>query len=221
MYPPPTGGNQPPYNNQPQFNNQPQNVPPGGYINPNQKRPGAGGCWLWGGLGCLGIFLIVAAVIAYSTYSLVHGKFGTSVTSMASTTIKAKKVEDAINQYKRDTGHYPDNLTDLIPKYLPNQSALHGDSDPNPDPNHVTFEYTKPADNASGKTVMLSYHTPMDMNIMGAKAHIDTKINYNVDGSESRDATQTTTTADGKSSTTTTHTDVPSGSDSSGSPSSP
>jgi hypothetical protein len=215
MYTPPTG-NQPPYNNQPQYGT------PGGYVPPGQQQPKSGGCWLWGGLGCLIMFLIFGTVVGISTYKLAHSPSGksffggmssamSSASKMGESMTKGKALNSALLRYKEDNGSYPARLSDLVPKYLPDTSALHLDSDTNPDPSHISFDYKQPSASAPGDTSLFSFHNPMDMSMMGMQQKIDQKVTFTIDGNQMIDSTTTMTTTDGKTVTTTSHMDMSTG----------
>jgi type II secretory pathway pseudopilin PulG len=158
-------------------------------------------------LGCLIVFALFAAGLGALYYKnrASIGSVMQSANQMVGTAQKAQMVRTALAKYKSDTGHYPASLTDLVPQYLPNADALHTPADPNPDPTHVSFDYTQPSGTAPGSTPLLSYHSYMSMNVAGMTQKIDTKTTFTIDGQMNEDQTQTVTTPDGKTTTTTTH----------------
>jgi hypothetical protein len=212
----------PPQGNQPPSNQPPYGAPPAGYVPPNQRQPSKGGCWMWGGIGCLVLIILVIAAGAIGFYQLKHSKQGQAMMGgfnsamntgqeIADNAAKMKLIHDALVKYKTDNGNYPASLTDLVPKYLVAVSALHTSSDPNTDPNHVSFTYTQPPADASGETPLVSSHVVTTMNIMGSTAKIDDKMTYMVNGRMAQDQTTTSTTPDGKTSTSTTHSETGTG----------
>jgi hypothetical protein len=129
-----------------------------GYPPPAKKQPS---CWVFGILGCLGILIIGGIVIGIGVTSFMHSPQGKMFTSAvnggASVPIQMAKIREAIKAYKTKTGEYPATLEDLVPTYLPDRSVLHNPLDMGNAPDHISYEYTKPASDASSNTVILTF----------------------------------------------------------------
>lgn len=66
----------------------------------------------------------------------------------------AQDVYDALERYSTRYGKYPAKLADLYPTFLEDKSVLHCPADPRPK-DVVSYDYTPPAPDAPGPTVMV------------------------------------------------------------------
>jgi hypothetical protein len=109
--------------------------------------------------------VIVMGYVALKLVSTPHGK---AVYNQLASVWKSSKeipkcsyqmedIRGALVRYQMKNQQYPASLLDLTPKFLPNKRELHSVLDRSTDPNHVSFEYKRPAPNASGSTPVLNF----------------------------------------------------------------
>ena len=65
------------------------------------------------------IILAVLAINVTGVFSLVKARAHFDRERFEAATVRAQPIVDALEAYKRDTGHYPPTLAQLIPTYLP------------------------------------------------------------------------------------------------------
>ena len=142
--------------------------PPAGYVPPPLRRSGPG-CLVYGLVTCFVVFVFFAVLIATGVYQLAKSPSGKKLFTNVKQAMNgaaqfgecAKKmqlVQAAVVRYHDHTGSYPSSLLALQPDYLTDPAALHCDMDANPDPKHVSFKYTRPAEGAPDTTPLLSVH---------------------------------------------------------------
>ena len=179
----------------------PQNWgPQGSYTVPTPpSNSGSGGCLKAAGITC-GVLLLliigfgfwVASVVKQQvSHPNVHNPFGVAVAAAKAAT-DGIQIQQAILKYHTGTGKYPEQLSDLVPDYLPDGKILHNDLDPNPSPGHVSWTYTKPPEGADPKTPILKFSYDMGVNVGNKSSSEQTVIVYNLDGTTSSTETQTT-----------------------------
>jgi type II secretory pathway pseudopilin PulG len=74
-------------------------------------------------------------------------------------------IRSAILSYDSANGQYPNTLTELVPKYLPDASELHSALDANPSPTHVSFTYAKPTSNATSTSPLVDIAFVPDLGV--------------------------------------------------------
>ena len=157
-------------------------------------------CWLVGGLTCVGLVIIGAIAIFAGFYSLFRGPLKGAIQSGAAAQMCKQhmlQIQQAVDRYHTHTGTYPDALTDLVPTYLPDRSVLHCSMDTNPDPSHVTYEYSKPTETTPGTAPLLTLHWNMSIKMMGTSQTVGETEIVTVNGEQEHSQTQnmvTTTT---------------------------
>ncbi|HZO88214.1 MAG TPA: type II secretion system protein [Chthonomonadaceae bacterium] len=102
-------------------------VPGGGY--PTPVRRSGSSCLTWGLAGCGVLVLIIGIAFAIAVYrfwrSPTAKRFQAAYTEAASCADNLEAIRMALNKYTTDhKGKYPPALADLVPKYLPDKSAL-------------------------------------------------------------------------------------------------
>jgi hypothetical protein len=131
-------------------------------VAPDYRRQSPGIRWLAGCLGSLGLFLAFVGALAYTSIHAVLPSASSPTMIAAAKEAQSKKMASdvlyAINKYRTDYGQYPSSLMDLIPTFLPTQAALHLPVDTNPDPSHVSLEYSQPAPYAARDMPVIWYH---------------------------------------------------------------
>lgn len=65
------------------------------------------------------------------------------------------RLQQAIVAYHQEKGQYPQTLLDLVSTNRIDGKLLHNDLDDNPDPSHVSWRYTPPAEGAPANTPIL------------------------------------------------------------------
>lgn len=180
------------------------NMPPS-YIPPGPPARRGPSCWLVGGLTCLGIVVLVIIAIIVGITSFTHSatgkKFASSMGSVfrgASMLPECKEnmltIRGAIMRYHDHTGHYPDNLRQLVPTYITDSSILHCPLDSVSDPSHVTYIYTKPSGSTPASAPLLTLHWLFTMNMGPQSQTTDTELIVTVGGQVSQQQTQTRST---------------------------
>ena len=175
---------------------------------------------MWGGLGCLILILIVVGLAGYGFYKFKTSKTGSAVLgsmgsvmssaqNMTASATQARTVVTSLQKYKADNGSYPAQLTDLIPKYLPDTTSLHQPSDPVTDPSHDSYIYKKPSASAAPTDPLISYHSVMTVNMGTGSDILYTKATIAINGQTSEDQEQDITGPDGKVIKSRTHIDLP------------
>jgi len=149
--------------------------PPGNYYTPPlPPKAGSGGCWKAAGLTCGVLFLLVliGGVFLVRTVkeNMAHPKRGSII---GTTVLVTRSLQDgqvlqqAIVEYQRAHGHYPNSLLDLVREGRVDGKLLHNDLDSNPSPGSVSWQYSKPAPGAPGSTILLSEN--YFLNVLGVK----------------------------------------------------
>jgi len=190
----------------------PQQNPNPGFQSPNYQAPppkkSGPGCWLWVPVGCLAIVIISAIVIGVGVKTALQGPGGKGFSSsfggimqnaakMADGMAKLQAINTATKQYYQDNQTYPASLPQLVPKYLPSVTSLHSTVDPNQSPTHVSFKYTRPANNAPPSTIYLSFTDSYTMTMGPSTQHISQTIQMSLDGKTNTSQTQSSTVSTG------------------------
>lgn len=135
-----------------------------GYGGP-PRRSGSGGCLVWGLVGCGVLVLVTAIVVTVVGYRFAKSpefqKMVSNFQSSQSCSHNLVDIRDGLDKYlAAHKGKYPANLSDLVPKYLPDKSdltcggtgAASGETPP-------PLEYTPPKPDAPGDTPVVSYYS--------------------------------------------------------------
>jgi hypothetical protein len=129
------------------------------------RRSGTSGCVTWGLVGCGVLVLICAVLFAVGIYRFnkVGGfKMVTNIMSAQSCGRNLAELRVGLEKYTAaHKGKYPPSLSDLVPKYLPDKSALTcgGTSAGNETSAPLTMEYTPPKPNAPSDTPVVSFRS--------------------------------------------------------------
>lgn len=158
---------------------------PGYYAPPPPPQNNSGGCWKAAGITCgvLLLLMIIGVVSAVKWFNST-GVMG-QIQNVTNVAMQGQEIYAAVSNYKAANGKYPDNLQQLTPSYIP-AAKLHSSTDPNPDTNHISWNYYKPNENSSPKSPMLVMEYEMKMNIGGKQTRQKVPIIINVDGSSPR-----------------------------------
>ena len=163
-------GNVPPGNvppgNVPPGNVPPGNVPPGnvppGNVPPAPPRS-AGRGWKIFGIGCLVLFLAAAiggvVLVRNVKDAIIHPNKGSVIgvgVLAGQAGADGARLQQAIVAYRAAKGHYPRTLTDLVTDGTVDGKLLHNDLDDSPNPGHISWRYTPPAEGAPGTTPILA-----------------------------------------------------------------
>jgi len=154
----------------------PQGPPPGGYYYTPPPPPNQGnsnGCLKAAGITCgvlLVLGILLAVVIGFTVkkqfdHPDLHSPVGVGIAAGRSA-LDASVIRGAIVKYHAKTGHYPNNLTSLIPEYLPSAASLHSPLDAIDSPDHVSWQYIKPKEGGNPHTPVLRLR--YELNIKGA-----------------------------------------------------
>ncbi len=149
----------------------PPTPPPGNYYAPPPPpKPNSAGCWKAAGLTCGVLFLIALIggvfLVRAVKENLTHPKRGSII---GTTVLVSRSLQDgqtlqrAIVEYRRAHGHYPNSLLDLVREGRVDGKMLHNDLDPNPNPGSISWQYSKPAPGAPGRTPLLTEHYFVDV----------------------------------------------------------
>ncbi len=143
----------------------PPGPPSGGYPSiygaaPPQK-PGISG-WKIAGFGCLGLFLLAAVggvlLVRAAKDQLTHpsksSPLGIGIMA-GKATMDGLHLQQAVVAYHRRKGQYPQTLMQLVQDGSIDGKLLHNDLDDDPNPGHISWRYTKPAEGAPGGTPLL------------------------------------------------------------------
>ena len=65
------------------------------------------------------------------------------------------RLQQAIAAYHQEKGQYPKTLMQLVQDGRIDGKLLHNDLDDNPNPGHISWRYTRPAEGAPGSTPIL------------------------------------------------------------------
>jgi len=140
----------------------PPGPPPGGYYPTSIKRSGVSG-WKIAGFGCLALFLLAAVggvLLVRTVKDRISHPSKNDVMGVAIIAGKAgmdgARLRQAIIAYHQEKGRYPQTLMDLVAQGRIDGKMLHNDLDDNPNPGHVSWRYTKPAEGAPGDTPILA-----------------------------------------------------------------
>lgn len=103
------------------------------------------------GFGCGALFLVVliGGIVAVRTVKRVSKAAADGIA-----------IQQAIVRYQQQRGAYPPMLITLIQDGSLDGKLLHNDLDDSPNPGHVSWRYTRPAQGAPGETPILAepYH---------------------------------------------------------------
>jgi hypothetical protein len=164
----------------------PNNPPPGGYYAPPPQNSGSSGCWKAAGITCGVLFLLGILLVVGSVMWVKKSGIGETMTGVIASTKDGMDIQKAVVAYHDKKGKYPSALTDLVPDYIPERSTLHSALDPDSDPGHVTWKYTKPPAGASGKTPLLELDYEIKMKGMPGPSGegVPQSVIINLDGSQ-------------------------------------
>lgn len=129
---------------------------------PPPSRPASGGGWKIFGIGCLVLFLgaaiggiiLVRNVKDAMTHPTKNSVFGVGVLA-GQAGIQGGQLQQAIVAYHAAKGRYPRTLTDLVVDGTIDGKLLHNELDDSPNPGHISWRYTPPAEGAPGTTPIL------------------------------------------------------------------
>jgi hypothetical protein len=158
------------------------NNQPGNYYNaPPPAKSSSGGCWKAAGITC-GVLVLLVIIAGFFIYRAGKGIFGQAM-SIGKTAANGIKIQQGVVQYHTKNGKYPATLTDLVSDGEIDGKILHSDLDTDPNPGHISWTYTKPAEGSPGSTPILKYH--YHLNLPGANSARQvpaTDITINLDG---------------------------------------
>lgn len=128
---------------------------------PPSKPSGVSG-WKIAGFGCLALFLLAAlggvllvrAVKDQISHPSRNSPLGIGILA-GKAGMDGVRLQQAIVAYHQEKGKYPQTLLDLVSDNRIDGKLLHNDLDDNPNPGHVSWRYTKPAEGAPGETPIL------------------------------------------------------------------
>lgn len=180
------------------------NMPPS-YVPPGPPIRRGPNCWLIGALTCLGIVVLVIIAIIVGIASFTHTAAGKKFASTFGSAMRGAsmlpaceqnmlEIREAILRYHEHTGKYPDSLKDLVPTYVTDPSILHCPLDPNSDPSHVTYVYTKPNSSTSSAAPLLTLHWIMNMDVGPQTQTTDTAVTVTMGGEVTRSQSSTQST---------------------------
>jgi hypothetical protein len=119
--------------------------------------------WQIAGIGCLGLFLLAAVggiLLVRTVKEKISHPSKNDVVGVAilagQASIDGTHLRQAIVSYHQQHGHYPNTLEDMVQDGTVDGKLLHNALDDNPSPGHVSWRYTRPAENAPGSTPILS-----------------------------------------------------------------
>ena len=153
----------------PSGNPPPNNPPPGNYYAapPPPAKPGSGGCWKVGGIGCalLLVLAIIGGVVAVRSVKdqiahPVKGSFLGTAVSAGKAGMDGALIQKAIVNYHTEKGKYPASLMVLVEDGSLDGKRLHNDLDDSPDPAHQSWRYFPPKEGDPVTTPILEepYH---------------------------------------------------------------
>ncbi len=161
----------------------PYGTPPGGYYPSQPPKPsGSGAGWKIAGFGCLGLFLLAAIggilLVRNVKNSMAHPSknsiLGVGVLA-GQAGLDGAHLQQAVVAYHTQHGAYPKSLMDLYTGGSIDGKLLHNGLDDSPDPAHISWRYTPPAEGAPGNTPILEepYHITLSGTTAPGKIVID------------------------------------------------
>ena len=130
---------------------------------PAPPRSNGGGGWKIFGIGCLVLFLAVAiggiVLVRNVKDAVTHPNKGSLIgigVLAGQAGADGARLQQAIVAYRAAKGHYPRTLTDLVTDGTVDGKLLHNDLDDSPNPGHISWRYTPPAEGAPGTTPILT-----------------------------------------------------------------
>ena len=167
-------------------------------IPPNRPPSNSnGGCLKAFGITC-GVLLVLAVVGVFFAARFVknsmadkHGLFG-QIAGIGMTAANGAQIRKAVVDYHAKHGRYPNALTDLVSDGLIESTLLHSDMDTDPNPRHVSWRYTKPAEGAPGSTPILKFHFRINVPTNTNQPAPESDVVINLDGSSPRSPAPTT-----------------------------
>jgi hypothetical protein len=180
----------------------PDGTPPGGYYPAQPPKPSSSGNgWKIAGFGCLGLFLLAAiggVILVRNVKNSISNPQKNSILGMGiiagQAGIDGAHLQQAIVAYHTQHGSYPKSLMALYSDGSIDGKLLHNNLDDSPDPAHLSWRYTPPAEGAPGSTPILEepYHITIGSGTAPGKIIID------LDGkTESNSRTQNSDGSDG------------------------
>lgn len=147
-----------------------------------------GGCLKAFGITC-GVLLVLAVVGIFFAARFVktsmadkRGIFG-QIAGIGMTAANGAAIRKAVVDYHQKHGQYPNQLTDLVSDGLIKGGVLHSAMDTDPNPNHVSWRYSKPAEGAPGRTPVLRFHYRLNIPTSKNQPAPESDIVINLDGS--------------------------------------
>lgn len=135
--------------------------PPGGYYGAPPAKSGVNG-WKIAGFGCLGLFVLAAVggvLLVRAVKDRVSNPSKNDIIGVGilvgKATVDGTHLQQAVAAYHQEKGQYPKSLMALVQENRIDGKLLHNDLDDNPNPGHVSWRYTKPAEGAPGNTPVL------------------------------------------------------------------
>lgn len=160
----------------------PYGTPPGGYYPAPPPKPSGVNGWKIAGFGCLGLFLLAAiggVLLVRNVKNSIANPQKNSIVGMAVLAGQAAgdgiHLQRAIVAYHTQHGTYPKTLMDLYTDGSIDGKLLHNGLDDSPDPAHVSWRYSPPAEGAPGNTPILEepYHLTISSTTAPGKIVID------------------------------------------------
>lgn len=121
-------------------------------------------CFVVGGVTCLVLLVVFVLIAIWAFRAMVHNpafkqaftgvKLATECQLHLQSTSGDQDIYHALDRYKTRYGKYPQKLDELYPTFLKDRSVLHCPADTRPN-DVISYEYTPPAVNASGTTVVV------------------------------------------------------------------
>ena len=161
----------------------PYGTPPGGYSPATPPKPSSGvNGWKIAGFGCLGLFLLAAiggVLLVRNVKNSLSNPQKNSIVGMAvlagQATADGLHLQRAVVTYHAQHGAYPKSLMSLYTDGSIDGKLLHNGLDDSPDPAHLSWRYTQPAEGAPGSTPILEepYHITISGTAAPGKIVID------------------------------------------------
>ncbi len=151
---------------------QPFGAPPPLPIRP--QRSAGTNCLIAGGVGCaiLILIMIIVTVVALSKTPHLMSTFSNLGNGTVACKQKLTEIDVALTRYEqKHNGKYPAKLSELVPDYLPDSSALTYQASPSTP--KQTVVYSPPSKGQTGQVVVAKYLVgTIDLSALGQKQEI-------------------------------------------------